>query len=203
MKKLLFLSIAAVIGLHAAAQKGLSKITLQQSTHLPLGSVSEAIDKPSFRGFSADYSFFLSNQLSIGFTGGFNDLYAKKDRQTYTLNEVEVSAVKSYSIQTIPLMLKASYSKIKEGSLFQPYVGLAAGAGLVSYQEWYGTLVDEKSGFRFAVAPEIGTRIAFNKYSLAGADLSLRYHYTAFKYNDVSNLQTVSLNLGLFFFNRN
>lgn len=203
MKKILFLFIAAAVGLHTSAQKGLSKISIQHSTHLPLGSVSEAVNKPSFRGFTADYSYFLTNQFSIGLTGGFNDLYAKKDRQTYTVNEVEVSAVKSYSIQNIPLMLKANYSKIKEGSLFQPYVGIAAGAGLVSYQEWYGTLVDEKSGVRFAVAPEIGTRIAFNKYSLAGADLSLRYHYTAFKYNDVSNLQTVSLNLGLFFFNRN
>ena len=63
--------------------------------------------------------------------------------------------------------------------------------------------MDEKSGFRFSVAPEIGTRIAFNKYSLAGVDVSLRYNYTAFKYNDVKNLQSISLNLGVFFFNRN
>ena len=203
MKKLFFFIIAASIGIHAAAQQGLSKITVQQSTHLPLGSVRESVDKPTFRGFTADYSYFLTNEFSIGVTGGFNDLYAKKDRKTYALNEVDVSAVKSYSIQNIPMMLKGSYSKIKEGSLFQPYVGFAAGASLLNYQEWYGTLVDEKSGFRFSVAPEIGTRIAFSKYSLAGADLSLRYHYTAFKYNDVNNLQTVSLNLGVFFFNRN
>ena len=203
MKKIFFIIIAAGICYTASAQQGLSKISVQHSTHFPLGSLRASVNNPTLRGFTADYSYFLTNQFSIGLTGGFNDLYAKKDRQTYNLNEVDVSAVKSYSIQTIPMMLKGSYSKIKEGSLFQPYVGIAAGASLVNYQEWYGTLVDEKSGLRFSVTPEIGTRIAFNKYSLAGADLSLRYHYTAFNYNDVNNLQTVSFNLGLFFFNRN
>ncbi|MBY0476061.1 MAG: hypothetical protein K2Q24_00300 [Chitinophagaceae bacterium] len=203
MKKIFFFITATSFGVIAAAQQGLTKISVQQSTHLPLGSVRASVDKPTFRGFIADYSYFLTNQFSIGLTGGYNDLYTKKDRKTYVFDDVDVSAVKSYSIQTIPMMLKGSYNQIKEGSLFQHYVGIAAGASLINYQEWYGTLVDEKSGLRFSVMPEIGTRIAFNKYSLAGADLSLRYHYTAFKYNDVNNLQTVSLNLGIFFFNRN
>ncbi len=203
MKKIFFLIIPVCIGFAASAQQGLSKISVQHSTHLPLGSIRESIDQTTLRGFTADYSYFVTNQFSIGLTGGFNDLYAKKDRKTYALNDVDISAVKSYSIQTIPIMLKGNYNKIKEGSVLQPYVGLAVGASLVNYQEWYGTLVDEKNGLRFSVAPEIGTRIAFNKYSLAGADLSLRYHYTAFQHNDVKNLQTVSLNVGLFFFNRN
>lgn len=203
MKKVLLLIITAGIYYTASAQQGLSKISVQHSTHLPLGSVRGSVEQSTLRGFTASYDYFLTNQFSIGLTSGFNDLYAKKDRKTYAVNDVDISAVKSYSIQTVPVMVKGSYTKIKEGSLFQPYVGVAAGASLVNYQEWYGTLVDEKNGIRFSVAPEIGTRIAFNKYSLAGADLSLRYHYTAFQHNDVNNLQTVSFNLGLFFFNRN
>jgi outer membrane protein W len=203
MKQLIILLITFSSATAVFAQQGLSKISIQHSTHLPVGSVRDFVENISPRGFSADYSYFINNNFSIGFTGGYSDLYQKKDRQTYTSGETEISAVKSHSLQAIPLMLKGSYSKIKEGSLFQPYVGIAAGGSLVNYEEWFGTLVDEKSGFRFTIAPEIGTRISFNKYSLAGADLSLRYHYTAFKYNDVKNLQTISLNLGLFFFNRN
>lgn len=203
MKQILILLITVSLGTVALAQQGLSKISIQHSTHLPIGSVRSFVENISPRGFSADYSYFINNNFSIGFTGGYSDLYQKKDRQTYTFSETDISAVKSHSLQTIPLMLKGSYSKIKEGSLFQPYVGIAAGGNLVNYEEWFGTLVDEKSGLRFTVSPEIGTRISFNKYSLGGVDLSLRYHYTAFKYNDVKNLQTVSLNIGLFFFNRN
>lgn len=203
MKQLIILLITISSATAVIAQQGLSKISIQHSAHLPLGSVRGFVENISPRGFSADYSYFINNNLSIGFTGGYSDLYQKKDRQTYTYAETEISAVKSHSLNMIPLMLKANYSKVKEGSLFQPYAGIAAGGSLIDYEEWFGTLIDEKSGFRFTIAPEIGTRISFNKYSLAGVDLSLRYHYTAFKYNDVKNLQTVSLNVGLFFFNRN
>lgn len=203
MKQIIILLITLNSATVVSAQQGLSKISIQHSTHLPVGSARGFVENISPRGFSADYSYFINNNFSIGFAGGYSDLYQKKDRQTYTYTETEISAVKSHSLQSIPLMLKANYGKIKEGSLFQPYAGIAAGGSLINYEEWFGTLVDEKSGFRFTVAPEIGTRISFNKYSLAGIDLSLRYHYTAFKYNDVKNLQTLSLNLGLFFFNRN
>ncbi|HTH31164.1 MAG TPA: outer membrane beta-barrel protein [Lacibacter sp.] len=203
MKQLIILSITFCSITIATAQKGLSKISIQHSTHLPVGSVRAFVENISPRGFSADYGYFINNNFSIGISGGYSDLYQKKDRQTYTYSETDISAVKSHSLQSIPLLLKGSYSKIKEGSLFQPYAGIGIGGNLLTYQEWFGTLVDEKSGFRFSVAPEIGTRIAFNKYSLAGVDLSLRYNYTAFKYNDVKNLQSISLNLGVFFFNRN
>ena len=203
MKQLIILLITISSATVVTAQQGLSKISIQHSTHLPIGSVRGFVENISPRGFSADYSYFINDNFSLGFASGYSDLYQKKDRQTYTFSETEISAVKSHSLQAIPLMLKGSYSKIKEGSVFQPYAGIAAGGSLINYEEWFGTLVDEKSGFRFTIAPEIGTRISFNKYSLGGVDLSLRYHYTAFKYNDVKNLQTVSLNLGLFFFNRN
>ena len=203
MKQILILLITVSLSSITIAQQGLSKISIQHSTHLPLGSVRGFVENISPRGFSADYSYFINNNFSVGIAGGYSDLYQKKDRQTYTYSETEISAVKSHSLQSIPIMLKTNYSKIKEGSLFQPYAGIAAGGSLISYEEWFGTLIDEKSGFRFTISPEIGTRISFNKYSLAGADLNLRYHYTAFKYNDVKNLQTISLNLGLFFFNRN
>ena len=203
MKQLLIFLLAFGSVTFATAQKGLSKVSIQHSTQLPIGSVRDFVDNISPRGFSADFGYFISDNLSIGLAGGYSDLYQKTDRQTYTYSETEISAVKSHSLQAIPIMLKGNYSKIKEGSLFQPYAGIGIGGNLITYQEWFGTLVDEKSGFRFSVAPEIGTRIAFNKYSLAGVDVSLRYNYTAFKYNDVKNLQNISLNVGIFFFNRN
>ncbi|QNA45484.1 outer membrane beta-barrel protein [Lacibacter sediminis] len=203
MKQVIILLITVSFGAVATAQQGLSKISIQHSTHVPIGSVRGFVDNISPRGFSADYSYFINNNFSLGFASGYSDLYQKKDRQTYSFSETYISAVKSHSLQIIPLMLKGSYSNIKEGSVFQPYAGIAAGGSLINYEEWFGTLVDEKSGFRFTIAPEIGTRISFNKYSLGGVDLSLRYDYTAFRYNDVKNLQTISLNLGLFFFNRN
>nr|WP_294906203.1 P44/Msp2 family outer membrane protein [uncultured Lacibacter sp.] len=199
---LLFIGIVtATATVHA--QQGLSKISIQQSTHLPVGSLKGFIEKPSLRGGSVSYQYFVTDQLSLGLMAGYSDLYQKKDRQNYVVGETEVSAVKSHSLQTTPFLLTAGYNKVKEGSTIQPYANLGVGAAFISYEEWYGTLVDDAGGLKFSVAPEIGTRIAFNKYSLSGIDLSVRYNFTAFQYNDVKNLQTVSLNLGLFFFTRN
>ncbi|TWI79383.1 outer membrane protein W [Lacibacter cauensis] len=203
MKRLFFLLMITVVTTPVWAQQGLSKISIQQSTHLPISSLKAFAEKPSFRGFSASYQYFINNQLSVGLTGGYSDFYQKKDRQTYTIGETEVSAVKSHSLQVVPFMLTAGYSKVKEGSLFQPYVNLGAGASFVNYEEWYGTLVDNEGGVKLSVSPAIGARIAFNKYSLAGMDLSVRYNFTSFKYSNIKNLQTVSLNLGIFFFAKN
>lgn len=203
MKRAILIFIITAVTKIIFAQQGLSKISIQQSTNIPVGSLKSFVEKTSFRGFSASYQYFINNQLSVGFTGGYSDFYQKKDRQTYIVGETEVSAVKSHSLQIVPFMLTAGYSKVKEGSLLQPYANLGAGASFVNYEEWYGTLVDDAGGVKLSISPEVGTRIAFNKYSLAGMDLSVRYNFTAFKYNDVKNLQTVSFNLGIFFFARN
>lgn len=185
-----------------SAQQGLSKTSIQQSTNLPIGSFGKFINKASWRGLTVSYNYFATDNLSAGLTAGYYDFYEKTGRRLYEINNTEVSAVKSHSVQLIPVMLKGGYNWTKEGSAVQPYVSLGAGINFITYEEWFGTLVDQKNSLRFTAAPEIGTRITFNKNSMLGADISLRYNYTAFKYNNVTNLQTVSLNLGLFWYNR-
>jgi outer membrane protein W len=202
MKKIFLFNIAICFVITVSAQQGLSKTVIQQSTNLPIGSFGKFISKPSWRGAMLTYNYFITDNLSAGITGGYYDFYEKTGRRLYEINNTEVSAVKSHSVQLIPVMLKGGYNWIKEGSPVQPYVSLGAGINFVTYEEWFGTLVDQKNGLCFTAAPEIGTRITFNKHSMFGADLSLRYNYTAFKYNSVTNLQTVSLNLGLFWYNR-
>ncbi len=204
MKKILLFALCSFLVTAGFSQQGLSLVSIRQSTYLPVGSLSKNfVNDISARGFSLDFSYFVNDNVSLGLLAGYNDLYQKKDRQTYSWPETDISAVKSHSLQLIPVLAKASYSKFKDGLALQPYAAIGAGVNIVNYQEWFGTLVDERNALRFSVAPEIGTRIAFGKYAMNGVDLSLRYHYTAFKYNDVKNLQTVSLNLGFYFMSRN
>jgi outer membrane protein W len=202
MKKIFLFILIICCAITVFAQQGLSKTVLQQSTNLPIGSFGKFINKPSWRGITATYNYFVADNLSAGITAGYYDFYEKTGRRLYEINNTEVSAVKSHSVQLIPVMLRGGYNWIKEGSPVQPYISLGAGINFVTYEEWFGTLVDQKNGLRFIAAPEIGTRILFNKHSMIGADLSLRYNYTVFKYNNVNSLQTISLNLGLFWYNR-
>ena len=78
MKQLIILLITVSLSSVAIAQQGLSKISIQHSTHLPVGSVRDFVENISPRGFSADYSYFINNNFSIGFAGGYSDLYQRK-----------------------------------------------------------------------------------------------------------------------------
>lgn len=206
MKKLLLLTGVLGLALSGFCQKGLSGITIEQNTHLPLGGTKDAIDQVSARSFSARYGFFLSDRFSLGLMVGYTDLYEKKERDTYKLGESDINAVKSNSLQVIPVLASGIYhSPRKENAVFQPYLGLNAGVGLVNYREYYGLLVDETNKTKLMIAPELGTRIYFGKTSTNGADVSLRYNYIPFKQNTLNNIQTISLNIGLslFSFNEN
>ncbi len=203
MKRILFFIVCSSFVITGFSQRGLSMVSIRHSTHLPTGSLDkDFINGISARGLSLDYSYFITDNISVGLLAGYTDMYQKKDRQTYSYPGTDISAVKSHSLQMTPVLARGMYSKFKEESAIQPYIALGAGVNLVAYEEWFGTLVDGRNSIHFAVAPEIGTRIAFTKYALKGIDISLRYHYTAFKYNDVKNLQTVSLNLGFYFMTR-
>ncbi len=203
MKKIVFFALCSFLVTPGFSQQGLSMVSIRQSTQMPVGSLKKNfVNDISLRGFSFDYSYYITDNISLGLLGSYSDMYQKKDRQTYAYPGTDISAVKSHSLQMIPVLARAMYSKFKDGSAFQPYVSLGAGINLVTYEEWFGTLVDERNSIRFAVSPEIGTRIAFKSYALNGIDISLRYNYTAFNYNDVKNLQTISLNLGFYFMTR-
>lgn len=202
MKQLIFITAFFGFSFIANAQQGFTKTSLQQATVMPIGNFSNFIKVPSARGVTGSLDYFISSSISAGISAGYYDLYDKKDRATYKINGLDVSAVKSHSVQLIPVLVRGGYNWFKEESAFQPYINVSTGVNFINYQEWYGTLIDEQNRVRLAIAPEIGSRIAFNKRSMLGADVSLRYNYTAFKYNNVKNIQTISLNIGLFWFNR-
>lgn len=204
MKRMTIISFLLICGLFATAQQGMTKITVSHATSLGIGSFGDFIGKASPRGFSADLQYFINDKVSAGLNIGYADFYEKFGRQLYNFGGEDVSAVKTHSVQTIPILAKVGYNKLRgDNSIFQPYAALGIGMNVIMYEEWWGSLVDQQNKWAFVAAPEIGTRIAFNKYSAKGIDIALRYHYSPVKINDVRNVQTISLNVGFFWFGRN
>jgi len=106
--------ILSVFALHANAQKGEWKLNLNYNYSFPLGSFkNDIINNASPRGFSGDFMYDINNKFAVGLHGAYQDYYQKYPRAVYQTDNHEVtSAVLSNSIQTMPILLKASFSPL-------------------------------------------------------------------------------------------
>jgi len=192
---------AAALFLVTAAQaqkKGEAKLDLQYNVALPMGSFKEIISETSARGMKASILFGITNQLSIGLGTGFQDFYQKNPRQLYKFDDgSDLSAVRTYSIQTIPILAQAKY-QFTPGAAVQPYAALGVGGNLVTFNDMLGEFsLEQKSKFGFAARPEAGIYIPFRKGGETGFTLGASYNIMPFETSDFSNLNNLGIHAGV------
>lgn len=193
----------AVLFMGAAAnaqQKGKTVMDLQYNVALPSGSLKKTIDETSFRGAQASILYGVSDKLAIGFGTGFQDFYQKVPRQTYKLEDgSDLSAVRSFSIQTIPLLAQAKY-QFNPGAAVQPYAALGVGGNLVSYNDMVGEFnLEQKAKFGFAARPEAGVYVPFRKGGETGLTLGASYNFMPFNSSQFDNLNSIGIHAGVSF----
>jgi len=194
--KIIMLTLASLIFFSASqAQKGETKLGLDYSLGIPVGDFRNVIGKESYRGWGFDIMHGVNNKLQLGLAVGFQDFYQKNDRQVYhTGDGQDISAVLTHSIQTIPVLARASY-RLTEGGAIQPYVGLGVGGNLVLFRELLGEFGETESFFRFALKPEIGVQVPI--YRGAGLHIGAAYNYLPFGKYDISNFNNLSVSAGV------
>ena len=193
----------AVLFMGAAAnaqQKGKTVMDLQYNVALPSGSLKKTIDETSLRGAQASILYGISDKLAIGFGTGFQDFYQKVPRQTYKLEDgSDLSAVRSFSIQTIPLLAQAKY-QFNPGAAVQPYAALGVGGNLVSYNDMVGEFnLEQKAKFGFAARPEAGVYVPFRKGGETGLTLGASYNFMPFNSSQFDNLNSIGIHAGVSF----
>lgn len=173
---------------------------IQYNVGLPVGSFKTTLSETSGRGGQATILYGLSNNLAIGFGTGYQDFYQKYPRQTYTLEEGgELSAVRSFSIQTIPLLATVKYN-FTPGAVVQPYASLGVGGNLVSYNDYVGEFsLEQKAKFGFAARPEAGIFIPFRKGGETGFTAGASYNLMPFKAGPFTNLNNLGVHAGISF----
>src|SRR5690349_7755211 len=99
------------IPLATKAQERELQLDLNYSVGIPSGSFkTDAVDKTSFRGWTANLLYNITDKISVGIGTGFQDFYQIYPRSVYKLSEGgEVSAVLTNSIQTIPVLAEFQY----------------------------------------------------------------------------------------------
>ena len=196
------LAVAALI-LGAAAQaqqKGKTVMDVQYNVALPSGSLKETVDENSLRGVQASILHGITDKLSIGFGTGFQDFYQKVPRQLYKLEDgSDLSAVRSFSIQTIPLLAQAKY-QFNPGAAIQPYAALGVGGNLVNYTDMVGEFnLEQKAKFGFAARPEAGVYVPFRKGGETGLTVGASYNFMPFNTNQFDNLNSIGIHAGVSF----
>ena len=189
---------ALVMGTIVQAQVGSAKLEINYSAAVPVSSFRNLTNQVSARGIQGSIMFGVSDKLSLGLQSGFQDFYQKYPREVYTETGYGLSAVITNSIQVTPLMAKAKY-RFNSTGMVQPYVALAAGGNLISYNKYYGQFVDGKTSIGFAAQPELGIHIPLGAAKRSAFNLSAGYNYMPFKYNDADGLHHASMRAGFSF----
>jgi opacity protein-like surface antigen len=194
-----FLAAALLFGLAAGAQqKGKTQFDIQLNAGLPTGSLKNAVTDLSLRGIKAGVLYAIDDQLAIGLGTGFQDFYQKYPRQLYQLSDGgDLSAVRSFSIQTIPILAQAKWS-FSPGASVQPYAALGVGGNLVNYNDFAGEFtLEQKTKFGFAARPEAGLYIPFRKEGESGFTIGAAYNVMPFKTGAVNNLNHIGIHAGV------
>jgi hypothetical protein len=194
--------ILCAFAAHAIAQKGEWKLNLNYNYSLPLGSFkNDIINNASPRGFSGDFMYGINNKFDIGVYGGYQDYYQKYPRAIYQTDNHEVtSAVLSNSIQTMPILLKASFSPLGETHApLKPYIAVGAGYSIINFTQYLGEFGGTTTNGGFTAQGSAGVKIPFGKYSNSGVNIGADYNYISYNKYGYNNLNNVSLHAGVYF----
>ena len=182
------------------AQERALQLDLNYSIGIPSGSFkTDAVDKASFRGWTANLLYNINNHLSVGLGTGFQDFYQKYPRAVYKMTDgSDVSAVLTNSIQTVPILAEVQY-RFLPGKTVQPYVGVGVGGNMIMYDQYLGEFDNSRSDFKFAARPEVGLFIPFRPDGPTGIHLFGAYNYMPYKEAGIDNLSNWGAGLGVKF----
>lgn len=201
----------------AQPQKGDSYVNIFYSYAIPAGDFkSSFINRNSPRGAAIETMRYVNENLALGASFGFQDFYQKEPRDLYVLSDgSDISAVRSRSVQTMPILFKATYFpvKLKPAEIRQfggpkpknefqaiPYISLGAGPNFVWYQQLLGifTNVDD---FKFAFAAQTGLGVKFPFGSTLQNGLVLEGNYNLMPFNQfvMNNVNHFNFRLGFQF----
>ncbi|MEO5685005.1 MAG: outer membrane beta-barrel protein [Chitinophagaceae bacterium] len=203
MKKIKYIAAGfafLLLGAGAYAQENGLTLKLNYSVAVPMGSYKDLISNTSYKGFGAELMYHINKKFAVGLETGSQAFYQKYPRGAYKFSDgSDLSAVLTNTIQTAPVLLKGQYNFLP-GKIIQPYLALAAGGNIITYNQYAGEFSnDGKTTFGFAARPEAGVYIPFGKFSNAGFSLGAGYNYMPFNYNGISNLDNLTIRAGISF----
>lgn len=188
--------LLAGLSMTARAQEGTLRLNVNYSMASPTGSFKDYVQEKSWRGWTANLLYGITDQLSVGLGLGFHDFYQKYPRQVYELEEGgEISTVLTNSLQTIPVLASVQYNFLPEAAV-QPYAGAGIGGNFILYNQHLGEFSNSQSHFGFALRPEAGIYIPIGKRNF-GVNINGIYNYMPYNKNGLDNINSWGIGAGI------
>ncbi|MEJ2163480.1 MAG: outer membrane beta-barrel protein [Robiginitalea sp.] len=184
---------ASLLLFFALSSTAQSKFALTYSIGFPTGETSDYFNSTSWRGVNIDYHYFLEDGFAIGFSTGWQVFNDSRGYVTETTGTESLSGFRYNYLNSFPLLFTGSYFFDSSGDL-SPFASLGVGFVYNEFDQDIGLLSDQRTGWPFALRPEIGLDYEIN-YNV-GLRASFRYNYVA-SGDELPSLPYFAINLGL------
>lgn len=154
---------------------------------MPLGGQKGYIDRVSPANFALEGEWLFPQRFSVGIKTGYQYNQQRLGRQVYDFGDQSISAVQTRTLSVIPAMVSASYYLAENSAAIRPYVQVAGGGAYVDYTNYFGTLADQQTGFKGAIAPAIGLKFYGQREQKFGAEIQAQYQNVFFNYDLLKN----------------
>jgi opacity protein-like surface antigen len=182
----------------ALAQRSQLRLNFNYTVATPTSGLKDYVEDASWRGWTANLLYGVTDKLSVGLGVGFHDFYQKYPRAVYQLESGgHISAVLSNSLQAIPILASVQYNFLPEARI-QPYVGTGIGGNIIIYNQYIGEFSNNQSNFGFALRPEAGVYVPIG-YRGFGVNLNGIYNYMPYNKNNLDNINSWGVGLGVRF----
>ncbi|GAB3789544.1 hypothetical protein GCM10028818_58320 [Spirosoma horti] len=162
-------------------------ISARYGVAFPMGGTQGYIDKVSPTNFALEGEWLFPKRFSIGLKTGYQYNKQRLPRQVYEYENQSISAVQTRTLSVIPAMVSLSYYFADNAAALRPYVQFAGGGAFVDYTNYFGTLADQSSGFKGAIAPAIGVKYYGKREQGLGAEIQAQYQNVFFNYDLLKN----------------
>jgi hypothetical protein len=198
MKTIKIVVVFVIMGITSQAQQGSLRLNFNYTVASPTSSFKGFVEEASWRGWTTNLLYGITDKLSVGLGLGFHDFYQKYPRAVYDLQEGgEISAVITNSLQTIPVLAAVQYNFMPQAAV-QPYVGAGIGGNFIIYNQYLGEFSNARNDIGFAVRPEAGVYIPVGKRDF-GININGVYNYMPYSKNGLENINSWGIGAGVRF----
>ncbi|MFD2569831.1 hypothetical protein ACFSUS_04250 [Spirosoma soli] len=178
-------------------------IAARYGVAFPLGGTKGYIDRISPANLALEGEWLFPQRFSLGLKTGYQYNQQRFDRRVYSFTSnnsgqgssgpatqtlgQDVSAVQTRTLSIIPAMASVSYYFADNAAAIRPYVQFAGGGAFVDYTNFFGTLADQSTGFKGAIAPAIGLKYYGKREKGFGAEIQAQYQHIFFNYEQLQN----------------
>ncbi|MDX1393132.1 MAG: outer membrane beta-barrel protein [Gemmatimonadota bacterium] len=167
--------------------------SLSYGVALPSGPTQDFTDNTSWRNIGADYSWFTSRHIAVGFSAAWNVFVEREADVTTSLSGSDITGTQIRYVNAFPLLVTGRYFlKGRNSGDFDLWLGAGAGAMISENRVDVGIFTVDESPWHLSVAPEAGVVYPVNDVMALFAQGKYTF---GFKTDDIEH-RYFNINLG-------